>query len=88
MLRLLLASRRFLVKDDGKVLFGLNDKTAFEPKLTVPSCLSCTELPASGGVVSPAQLGVMLFALGGGFAVLGVALVVRRRLFYRYLRAR
>ena len=61
-------------KDDGKVLFGVDDKTAFDPKL------SCTELPASGGVVSPAQLGVMLFALGGGLAVLGVALVVRRRL--------
>ncbi len=61
-------------KADGKVLFGVDDKTAFDPKL------SCTELPASGGVVSPAQLGVMLFALGGGLAVLGVALVVRRRL--------
>ena len=61
-------------KDDGKVLFGVDDKTAFDPKL------SCTELPASGGVVSPAQLGVMFFALGGGLAVLGVALVVRRRL--------
>jgi hypothetical protein len=62
------------LKDDGKVLFGVDDQTAFDPKL------SCTELPASGGVVSPAQLGVMLFALGGGLAVLGVALVVRRRL--------
>jgi hypothetical protein len=61
-------------KDDGKVLFGVDDKTAFDPKL------SCTELPASGGVVSPAQLGVMSIALGGGLAVLGVALVVRRRL--------
>ena len=61
-------------KADGKVLFGVDDKTAFDPKL------SCTELPASGGVVSPGQLGVMLFALGGGLAVLGVALVVRRRL--------
>jgi hypothetical protein len=61
-------------KDDGKVLFGVDDKTAFDPNL------SCTELPASGGLVSPAQLGVMFFALGGGLAVLGVALVVRRRL--------
>lgn len=61
-------------KADGKVLFGVDDKTAFDPTL------SCTELPASGGVVSPSQLGVMLFALAGGFTVLGVALVVRRRL--------
>jgi hypothetical protein len=61
-------------KPDGKVLFGVDDQTAFDPKL------SCDELPASGGVVSPAQLGGMLFALAGGLAVLSVALVVRRRL--------
>jgi hypothetical protein len=61
-------------KDDGKVLFGVDDKTAFDPKL------SCDELPASGGVVSPAQLGAMSIALAGGLTVLGVALVVHRRL--------
>jgi hypothetical protein len=61
-------------KPDGKVLFGVDDQTAFDPKLR------CDELPASGGVVSPAQLGGMLFALAGGLAVLSVALVVRRRL--------
>jgi hypothetical protein len=61
-------------KPDGKVLFGVDDQTAFDPKLR------SDELPASGGVVSPAQLGGMLFALAGGLAVLSVALVVRRRL--------
>ena len=61
-------------KPDGKMLFGVDDQNAFDPKL------SCEELPASGGVVSPAQLGGMLFALAGGLAVLSVALVVRRRL--------
>jgi hypothetical protein len=61
-------------KPDGKVLFGVDDQTAFDPEL------SCDELPASGGVVSPAQLGGILLALAGGLAVLGVALVVRRRL--------
>ena len=45
-------------KDDGKVLFGVDDKTAFDPKL------SCDELPASGGVVSPAQLGSCCLRLG------------------------
>ena len=61
-------------KPDGKVLFGVDDQTAFDPEL------SCDELPASGGVVSPAELGGILLALAGGLAVLGVALVVRRRL--------
>jgi hypothetical protein len=61
-------------KPDGKVLFGTDDQTAYDPEL------SCPELPASGGVVSPAQLGGMLFALMGGLAVLGVAWVARQRL--------
>ena len=61
-------------KPDGKVLFGVDDKTAFDPKL------SCGELPASGGLVSPAQLSSIIFALAGGLTVLGVALIVRRGL--------
>ncbi len=61
-------------KPEGKVLFGVDDLTAYDPEL------SCPDLPTSGGVVSPAQLGGILFALAGGLAVLGVALVVRQRL--------
>ncbi len=62
-------------KPDGKVLFGVDDQTAYDPEL------SCPELPAAGGVVSPLQLGGILFALVlGGLAVVGVALVVRQRL--------
>jgi hypothetical protein len=61
-------------KPDGKVLFGTDDQTAYDPEL------SCPELPASGGVVSPVQLGGMLFALMGGLAILGVAWVARQRL--------
>ncbi len=61
-------------KPDGKVLFGTDPQTAFDPKL------SCDELPASGGVVSPAQLGGILAAgLAGSLAILGVALVVRKQ---------
>ena len=62
-------------KPDGKVLFGTDPQTAYDPEL------SCPELPASGGVVSPAQLGGILVALAGGLAVLGVAFVVRQRLY-------
>ena len=62
-------------KPDGKVLFGVDDYTAYDPALSCPD----SELPASGGVVNPAQLGGILFALAGGLAVLGVAFVVRRR---------
>ena len=61
-------------KPDGKVLFGTDDQTAYDPEL------SCPELPASGGVVSPVQLGGMVFALMGGLALLGVAWVARQRL--------
>jgi len=60
-------------KPDGKVLFGVDDHSAYDPEV------SCSELPASGGVVNPAQLGVVLFALAGGLAVLGLAFVVRQR---------
>ncbi len=61
-------------KPDGKVLFGVDDQTAYDPEL------SCPDLPASGGIVSPAQLSGILVALVGGLAVLGIALVVRQRL--------
>ncbi len=61
-------------KPDGKVLFGVDDHTAYDPDL------SCPDLPASGGIVSLAQLGGIVFALAGGLAVLGVAFVVRQRL--------
>jgi hypothetical protein len=59
---------------NGKVLFGTDDQTAFSPEL------SCDELPASGGIVSPLQLSVILAGLAGGLGVLGVALVARQRL--------
>jgi hypothetical protein len=61
-------------KPDGKVVFGVDDQTAFDPELR------CSELPASGGIVTPAQLGSILFALAGGLAILGVAFVARQRL--------
>ena len=63
-------------KPDGKVLFGVDDQTAYDPELSCPG----SELPASGGIVSPAQLGGIVFALVGGLAVLGVAFVARQRL--------
>ena len=62
-------------KPDGKVLFGVDDYTAYDPALSCPD----SELPASGGVVNPAQLGGILFALAGGLAILGLAFVVRQR---------
>jgi hypothetical protein len=59
---------------DGKVLFGTDPETAFNPEL------SCDELPASGGIVSPLELGgLLVLGVGGGLAVLGVAFVVRQR---------
>ena len=62
-------------KHDGKVLFGTDDQTAFDPEL------SCHPMPETGGIVSPLQLGGILFALAlGGLAVLGVAFAVRQRL--------
>lgn len=61
-------------KPDGKVLFGTDPQTAFDPDL------SCPEMPETGGMVlSSVQLGG-LFALAGGLALLGAAFVVRRRL--------
>ena len=59
---------------NGKVLFGTDDQTAFNPELR------CDELPASGGIVSPLQLGLIVAGLAGGLGVLGVAFVARQRL--------
>ena len=62
-------------KPDGKVLFGVDDQTAFDPEL------SCPPMPETGGIVSPLQLGgILLFGLAGGLAVVGVAFVARQRL--------
>ena len=61
-------------KPDGKVLFGYDTATAFDPDL------SCPEMPATGGMAPPAQLlGGVALALAGGLAVVGVATAVRRR---------
>src|ERR687894_1737015 len=58
---------------DGKVLFGTDPQTAFNPEL------SCDELPASGGIVSPAQIGGILAGLAGGLAIVGIGFVARQR---------
>lgn len=58
---------------DGQVRWGYDPQTAFNPEL------SCPGMPATGGMVSPAQLGGVLFALTGGLAIVGVAFAVRRR---------
>lgn len=59
-------------KPDGKVLYGTDPQTAFDPELSCP-------LPATGGIVSPAQFGGILAGLAGSLAILGVALVARQR---------
>jgi hypothetical protein len=60
-------------KADGKVLFGTDEQTAFDPELSCP-------LPDTGGIVSPLQLGGIVAAgLAGGLAILGVAFVARQR---------
>jgi hypothetical protein len=62
-------------KPEGKVLFGTDDQTAFDPEL------SCPPMPETGGIVSPLQLGGILFALAlGGLAVGWVAFPARQRL--------
>ncbi len=58
---------------DGKVLYGTDSETAFNPEL------SCDELPTSGGIVSLLELGGLLLAVAGGLAGLGVAFVVRQQ---------
>jgi hypothetical protein len=61
-------------KPDGKVLFGTDPQTAFDPEGV------CPEMPETGGMASPAQLlGGVLLALTGGLTVLGVVFVVQRR---------
>lgn len=62
-------------KPDGKVLFGTNDQTAFDPDLSCPPAV----MPETGGMASPMQISGVL-ALAGGLALLGVAFAVRRRL--------
>lgn len=65
-------------KPDGKVLFGMAPKTAFD------SDLSCPTMPDTGGMASPAQtLGGVLLALAGGLAVVGVAFAAQRRRWSR-----
>jgi hypothetical protein len=59
---------------NGKVLYGTDPQTAFNPEL------SCSQLPASGGIESLTQMGGILFAFAGGLAALGVAFVARWRL--------
>ena len=60
---------------NGKVLFGTDEQTAFNPEL------SCPQMPETGGIVSPLQLGGILFALAlGGLAVGWVAFSARQRL--------
>ncbi len=60
---------------DGQVLFGTDPQTAFNPELSCPATM-----PQTGGIVSPTQLGSMLFVLAGGLAVVGVAFVARKRM--------
>ena len=59
---------------NGQVRWGNDPQTAFHPEL------SCPGMPATGGVVSPAQLlGGVLLALAGGLVVVGAAFAARRR---------
>ena len=59
-------------KADGKVRYGTDPKTEFDPDLSCP-------LPDTGGIVTPVQIGGILTGLAGGLAILGVAFVVRQR---------
>lgn len=59
----------------GKVLFGTNAQTMFNPNI------SCPKMPETGGIVSPSQLGGILLALMlGGLVVLGLTFFARQRL--------
>ncbi len=61
---------------NGQVRWGYDPATAFNPEL------SCPQMPATGGVASPAQLlGGVVLVLTGGLAVVGVAFAVRRGRF-------
>jgi hypothetical protein len=60
---------------NGQVRWGYDPATAFHPDLSCPE-----EMPATGGMASPAQLlGGVLLALTGGLAVVGATSAVRRR---------
>lgn len=61
-------------KPDGKVLFGTNPQTAFDPEGV------CAMMPDTGGMVSPLQLGGILLVLAGALVALGRAFVGRQRL--------
>ena len=65
-------------KPDGKVRFGTDPQTEFDPDLSCPQ-VSAT-MPETGGIVSPAQLGGLLLVLAGGLAVVGLAFVARKRM--------
>ncbi len=59
---------------NGQVRWGYDPQTEFNPEL------SCPGMPATGGVVSPAQLlGGVLLALTGALGVVGAAFAARRR---------
>ena len=62
-------------KPNGKVIMGGNAQMAFDPDLSCPDMA----MPATGGMVSPVQLGGIL-TLSGGLILLGVAFVMRQRL--------
>ncbi len=52
-------------ESDGQVRWGYDPATAFNPELSCPE-----QMPATGGVASPAQLGAaLLLVLAGGLAV-------------------
>ncbi len=59
---------------NGQVRWGYDPATEFNP------ALSCPEMPATGGVASPAQIGGVLLTLAGSLAVVGIAFAARRRL--------
>ncbi len=59
---------------NGQVRLGYDPATEFNP------ALSCPEMPATGGVASPAQIGGVLLTLAGSLAVVGIAFAARRRL--------
>ena len=59
---------------NGQVRWGFDPQTEFNPDL------SCPQMPATGGMASPAKLlGGVLLALTGSLAVVGVAFAARLR---------
>ena len=57
---------------EGKVLYGTDPQSAFNPELSCP-------LPATGGIVSPAQIGGILAGLAVGLAIVSVVFVARKQ---------